>query len=160
MSDYTVGPTPDRVADTDLAVLDAAVPPMVPAGSGGRANGAGGAAQPSGQGAQPAQAAEANGRVFASPLARRMAAEKGVDLHAIQGSGPHGRIVKADVENAQPGQAAAPQPAAPAEPAPGVLAAPAAAAVAPAAQPAQEPSPAAPVAPPAAAAAPTQAPIP
>ena len=40
-------------------------------------------------------------RVFASPLARRLAAEKGVDLSALQGSGPHGRIVKADVEAAQ-----------------------------------------------------------
>jgi pyruvate dehydrogenase E2 component (dihydrolipoamide acetyltransferase) len=121
MSDYTVGPTPDRVANSEPAVLDAAVPPMVPAGS----NGSGQAAQPSGQ---AAQAGQANGRVFASPLARRMAADKGVDLNAIQGSGPHGRIVKADVEAAQPGQAkAAPQPA--------VQAAPAAA-------PAQAPAPA------------------
>ncbi|SIQ00421.1 pyruvate dehydrogenase E2 component (dihydrolipoamide acetyltransferase) [Paracoccus thiocyanatus] len=44
-------------------------------------------------------------RVFASPLARRIAAEKGIDLGAVQGSGPHGRIVKADVEAAQPGTA-------------------------------------------------------
>ena len=50
-------------------------------------------------------------RVFASPLARRIAADKGLDLSAIQGSGPHGRIVKADVENAQPGAAVAPAPA-------------------------------------------------
>jgi len=37
-------------------------------------------------------------RVFASPLARRIAKEKGLDLSAVQGSGPHGRIVRADVE--------------------------------------------------------------
>ena len=37
-------------------------------------------------------------RVFASPLARRLAAEKGLDLTKIQGSGPHGRIVRADIE--------------------------------------------------------------
>jgi pyruvate dehydrogenase E2 component (dihydrolipoamide acetyltransferase) len=37
-------------------------------------------------------------RVFASPLARRIAAEKGVDLSGIKGTGPHGRIVKADLE--------------------------------------------------------------
>ncbi len=37
-------------------------------------------------------------RIFATPLARRIAADKGVDLKTIQGSGPHGRIVKADVE--------------------------------------------------------------
>ena len=39
-------------------------------------------------------------RVFASPLARRIAADKGIDLSTIQGSGPHGRIVKADVAGA------------------------------------------------------------
>lgn len=39
-------------------------------------------------------------RIFASPLARRIAANKGLDLKDISGSGPHGRIVKADVENA------------------------------------------------------------
>ncbi|MGB2497841.1 MAG: pyruvate dehydrogenase complex dihydrolipoamide acetyltransferase [Planktomarina sp.] len=52
-------------------------------------------------------------RVFASPLARRLAAEKGVDLSALQGSGPHGRIVKADVEaaQAQPARAASTAPA-------------------------------------------------
>lgn len=42
-------------------------------------------------------------RVFASPLAKRIAAEKGINLANLQGSGPHGRIVKADVENAKGG---------------------------------------------------------
>ena len=42
-------------------------------------------------------------RIFASPLAKRIAADKGIDLSTIQGSGPRGRIVKADVENAQSG---------------------------------------------------------
>ncbi len=46
-------------------------------------------------------------RVIASPLAKRIAADKGVDLKAVKGSGPHGRIVKADVEGAKPGVAAA-----------------------------------------------------
>ncbi|WP_420343492.1 pyruvate dehydrogenase complex dihydrolipoamide acetyltransferase [Paenirhodobacter sp.] len=50
-------------------------------------------------------------RVFASPLARRIAAEKGLDLSTLAGSGPHGRIVKADVVGAKPA-AAAPAPAA------------------------------------------------
>ena len=45
-------------------------------------------------------------RVIASPLAKRIAAERGVDLAAVQGSGPHGRIIKADVEGATPGVAA------------------------------------------------------
>ncbi|BCJ91032.1 acetyltransferase component of pyruvate dehydrogenase complex [Terrihabitans soli] len=57
--------------------------------------------------AAPAPAPKANGaaRVFASPLARRIAKDRGVDLGAISGSGPHGRIVKKDVETAQPGAA-------------------------------------------------------
>jgi len=45
------------------------------------------------------------GRITASPLARRLAAEKGVDLSAVTGSGPHGRIVKADIEGAKAGTA-------------------------------------------------------
>ena len=72
-------------------------------------------------------AASGGARVFASPLARRIAKEKGLDLAAVKGSGPHGRIVRADVEGAQPGaakpvaavvaeapKAAAPAPAKPA----------------------------------------------
>ncbi|WP_323770071.1 pyruvate dehydrogenase complex dihydrolipoamide acetyltransferase [Antarctobacter sp.] len=57
--------------------------------------------------APPAQAKD-GARVFASPLARRLAEQKGLDLGQITGSGPRGRIVKADVEAA----AAQPQPAA------------------------------------------------
>src|SRR5471032_1276322 len=63
----------------------------------------------------PQPAASSGGqRVFASPLAKRIAAEKGVDLAGIKGSGPNGRIVKADVEGAKPG--AAPATAAPGAP--------------------------------------------
>ena len=51
---------------------------------------------------------QTGGRVFASPLARRIAADKGIDLATITGSGPRGRIVKADVENAQSAPAAQP----------------------------------------------------
>ena len=47
-------------------------------------------------------------RIFASPLARRIARDKGLDLARLQGSGPRGRIVKADVEAAKPGAAPAP----------------------------------------------------
>jgi pyruvate dehydrogenase E2 component (dihydrolipoamide acetyltransferase) len=46
-------------------------------------------------------------RVFASPLARRLAAEKGVDLKSVKGTGPRGRVVKSDVEAAPKGGAAA-----------------------------------------------------
>ena len=57
-----------------------------------------------GRGAGPAPSGppKAKGdRIFASPLARRIAQEAGLDLGRIQGSGPHGRIVKADVEKAK-----------------------------------------------------------
>ncbi len=80
----------------------------------------------------PAAAPKADGdRVKASPLARRIAAEKGVDLSGVSGSGPNGRIVKADIDGAKPG-------AAPAAVAP--VAAPAAAATTPAAAPAAAPA--------------------
>ncbi|KMS57914.1 MULTISPECIES: pyruvate dehydrogenase complex dihydrolipoamide acetyltransferase [Sphingobium] len=64
-------------------------------------------------------------RVKVSPLARRLAEEKGIDLASITGSGTNGRIVKADIEGAQPGAvapSAAPAPAA-AAPAPAPVAA-------------------------------------
>ncbi|WP_323783644.1 pyruvate dehydrogenase complex dihydrolipoamide acetyltransferase [Leisingera sp.] len=58
--------------------------------------------------AAPAAPQGADGsRIFASPLARRIAADKGLDLSQITGSGPKGRIVKADVESAKPQAAAA-----------------------------------------------------
>ncbi|HZB56271.1 MAG TPA: pyruvate dehydrogenase complex dihydrolipoamide acetyltransferase [Reyranella sp.] len=62
---------------------------------------------------QPA-AASGGARIFASPLAKRIAADKGLDLSRIKGSGPNGRIVKADVESAKPGAPAAAPAAAPA----------------------------------------------
>lgn len=67
----------------------------------------------------PPAPAAGGARQIASPLARRIAQQKGVDLASVTGTGPHGRIVKADVEAAA-GKApvAAPQPAAPAAAAP------------------------------------------
>jgi pyruvate dehydrogenase E2 component (dihydrolipoamide acetyltransferase) len=79
--------------------------------------------------APPATAASASGdRVKASPLARRIAGQAGIDLAAVQGSGPDGRIVKADIESYKPGTVQA-------EKTPG-------AAPAPAATPAAAPAPA------------------
>jgi len=77
--------------------------------------------------AAPAPQAAAGGRVLASPLARRLAAEQGLDLSRVTGTGPRGRIVKRDIEGtpvgtavaAAPGPAAqAPAATAPAAPAP------------------------------------------
>ncbi|SDN34238.1 pyruvate dehydrogenase E2 component (dihydrolipoamide acetyltransferase) [Lutimaribacter pacificus] len=78
------------------------------------------AAAPETASAPPAPKDADGGRIFASPLARRIAADKGLDLGQIAGSGPRGRIVKADVESAAPGAqpAQAPAGAAPTAPAP------------------------------------------
>ena len=54
--------------------------------------------------ASPAPAKSTGGKVFASPLARRMAKEAGIDVAAISGSGPKGRVVKTDVEAAKSGK--------------------------------------------------------
>ncbi|WP_411506997.1 pyruvate dehydrogenase complex dihydrolipoamide acetyltransferase [Brucella anthropi] len=60
---------------------------------------------------QPAAASNKGDRVFASPLARRIARESGVDIAAVKGTGPHGRIVQRDVEAAlASGSAKAAQP--------------------------------------------------
>ena len=69
-------------------------------------------AQSSSGSADASSNGSANGRVFASPLARKIAAEKNIDLGSIRGSGPSGRIVKKDVEQARPGQAPTAAPAA------------------------------------------------
>ena len=81
--------------------------------------------------AKPAPAASGkDGRVKASPLARRIAGQQGVDLSTLSGSGPNGRIVKADVEGAKPDAAkpaqaaAAPAEAPKPEPAKALAAAP------------------------------------
>ena len=72
--------------------------------------------------AAPAPQAAAGGRVLASPLARRLAAEQGLDLSRVTGTGPRGRIVKRDIEGTPVGTAVAaasgPVAQAPAAPAP------------------------------------------
>ncbi|WP_282374912.1 pyruvate dehydrogenase complex dihydrolipoamide acetyltransferase [Pseudomonas sp. PS01302] len=61
-----------------------------------------------------AKATTTGRRIFASPLARRIAMEKGIDLASLKGSGPNGRILKADVESAKPVAAQQASTAAPA----------------------------------------------
>lgn len=103
---------------------DASAPVAAPAA----APAAPAAAAPAPVAAAPAPVAAApvktGDRVVASPLAKRIAAQKGVDLSGVKGSGPNGRIVKADVEGAQSGAAAPVAAAAPAA-APAPVAAPA-----------------------------------
>ncbi|HLP67970.1 MAG TPA: pyruvate dehydrogenase complex dihydrolipoamide acetyltransferase [Rhizobium sp.] len=66
----------------------------------------------------PAPVAASGDRVFSSPLARRLAKEAGIDLSAVSGTGPHGRVVKSDIEKAVAGGVAKPAPAAAAQAAP------------------------------------------
>lgn len=88
------GESADDIGDTGSAA-QAAPPAAAPAPAE--------AATTVGKAASPAPAAsERDGeRLFASPLARRIAKQKGLDLSAIKGTGPHGRIVKRDVEQAE-----------------------------------------------------------
>ena len=65
------------------------------------------AAAPAPAAAPQAPAAQTGDRVFASPLARRLAQAAGLDLKAVKGTGPHGRVVKADIEAAGKGGAVA-----------------------------------------------------
>jgi pyruvate dehydrogenase E2 component (dihydrolipoamide acetyltransferase) len=91
----------------DMSDAEAAAP-SPPADAGKEAAADGGSDAPAapapseGVTAAPAAPVKDGTRLFASPLARRIAADKGLDLAQITGSGPHGRIVKADVENAHP----------------------------------------------------------
>jgi len=80
------------------------------------------AAAPAPQAAAPKPAI---GRIFASPLARRLAKDAGIDLSRVNGSGPHGRVVARDIEEAKSGKGLRAPAAAP-------TAAPAAGAIAPA----------------------------
>jgi pyruvate dehydrogenase E2 component (dihydrolipoamide acetyltransferase) len=91
---------------SDIKAASAKKPEAAPAAdAGAKAAPEGGSDAPA-PSAPPAPKADGQ-RIFASPLARRIAAEKGLDLTQISGSGPHGRIVKADVADAKPAQASA-----------------------------------------------------
>ena len=78
-------PEPEKVSDTKVSDTPVAAPPAPPT--------------------------SADGRTKASPLARRLARERGIDIATLQGTGPDGRIVARDVEGAQAASAAAAAPA-------------------------------------------------
>ncbi|WP_105372529.1 pyruvate dehydrogenase complex dihydrolipoamide acetyltransferase [Neorhizobium huautlense] len=82
------------------------------------------AAEPAPAAAAPAPAAS-GARPFSSPLARRLAKEAGLDLSAVSGSGPHGRVVKSDIEKAVASGTGKAAPAAAPQAAPAGAAAPA-----------------------------------
>ena len=99
-----------------------AVPPATPApkaeaaasapNGGAQASAASAKPQADASAAAPQRTAGAN-RVFASPLARRLAKEAGIDLAGVTGSGPHGRIIRRDLDGVKPGAAPAPAAGAP-----------------------------------------------
>ncbi|NDK34163.1 pyruvate dehydrogenase complex dihydrolipoamide acetyltransferase [Rhodovulum sulfidophilum] len=102
-------------ADDIDSAAKAPAPEAPKADAGDKAAPEGGSGRDSAPAAAPPAPSTGSGeRIFASPLARRIAAEKGLDLAAIEGSGPRGRIVRADVEKAS---AAPKAPAASAAPA-------------------------------------------
>ena len=107
----------EGLSDVDIAGLAAAAAPASPAPAPAAAPPAAAPPAPvaAAQAAPPAAAVAASGtRIFASPLARRIAADAGLDLGHVSGSGPRGRIVKRDVEAAIASgvSAAAPAPVA------------------------------------------------
>ncbi|NOC91002.1 pyruvate dehydrogenase complex dihydrolipoamide acetyltransferase [Ruegeria sp. HKCCD6604] len=91
----------DGESADDIAAAPAKAPEAAPAADAGNEAAAPAASEAPAPAPAPAAPVKADGgRIFASPLARRIAAQKGLDLAQITGSGPHGRIVKADVEGA------------------------------------------------------------
>jgi pyruvate dehydrogenase E2 component (dihydrolipoamide acetyltransferase) len=116
------GPVASGRAHTGLtAGARASSAPPAGSASVADAEGADAAGAPASSPSMPAvgDGSEPSGRVKASPVARRLARELGVDLSSLSGSGPGGRIVKTDVEAAASAAPAAAQPAAPAPPAAG-----------------------------------------
>jgi pyruvate dehydrogenase E2 component (dihydrolipoamide acetyltransferase) len=85
-------PPKPAAASAPPAEAPAAKPPAPPA------------AAPALQAASPAPHTNGQGRIFSSPLARRLAREAGIELARINGSGPHGRVIARDVEEAKSGK--------------------------------------------------------
>src|SRR5215831_19466464 len=102
----------DKAADK-AAEKPAAAPPAKPAAAPAPAA----KAAPAPQAAGPAPQANGRGRIFSSPLARRLAKEAGIELGRITGTGPHGRVIARDVEEAKSGKGLKAPAAAPTAPA-------------------------------------------
>jgi pyruvate dehydrogenase E2 component (dihydrolipoamide acetyltransferase) len=92
----------------------AAKPAPAPAPATPAAKAAPSAATPAPQAPAPAPQTNGQGRIFSSPLARRLAKEAGIELARINGSGPHGRVIARDVEEAKSGKGLKAPAAAPA----------------------------------------------
>jgi pyruvate dehydrogenase E2 component (dihydrolipoamide acetyltransferase) len=102
-------PKPQEAAPPKAAAAPAQAPAPKPAPAP--------AAAPAPQAASPAPQTNGHGRIFSSPLARRLAKEAGIELGRIMGSGPHGRVIARDVDEAKSGKGLKAPGAAPAAPA-------------------------------------------
>ena len=96
--------------EKETATVSDPAPTTASQGSDGEGSGAQAAPPPSPAAVEVGR--DGDGRVKASPIAKRIAKDRGVDLSSLDGSGPGGRIVKADVEKAVAGAGAAPAQAA------------------------------------------------
>jgi pyruvate dehydrogenase E2 component (dihydrolipoamide acetyltransferase) len=94
---------PKPAAAEAAAAKPAAAPAAAPAAPAAKAQPPAGPA-PAPQAASAASQGNGHARIFSSPLARRLAKEAGIELGRINGSGPHGRIVARDVEDAKSGK--------------------------------------------------------
>jgi pyruvate dehydrogenase E2 component (dihydrolipoamide acetyltransferase) len=107
-------PKPAAAAEAPAAAKPAPAPAPSPAPAAKAAAPA--AAAPAPQAAAPAAQTNGHGRIFSSPLARRLAKEAGIELARINGSGPHGRVIARDVEQAKSGKGLKAPTAAPGAP--------------------------------------------
>jgi pyruvate dehydrogenase E2 component (dihydrolipoamide acetyltransferase) len=107
-------PKPAASAEAPAAAKPAPTPAPSPAPAAKAAAPA--AAAPAPQASAPAPQTNGHGRIFSSPLARRLAKEAGIELGRINGSGPHGRVIARDVEQARSGKGLKAPAAAPGAP--------------------------------------------
>src|SRR5258706_7632519 len=105
-------PKPAAAAEAPAAAKPAPAPAPSPAPAAKAAAPA--APPPAPQATAPAAQTNGHGRIISSPLARRLAKEAGIELSRINGSGPHGRVIARDVEQAKSGKGLKAPAAAPA----------------------------------------------
>jgi pyruvate dehydrogenase E2 component (dihydrolipoamide acetyltransferase) len=107
-------PKPAAATEAPAAAKPAPAPTPAPSPAPAAKAAAPAAAAPAPQATAPALQTNGHGRIFSSPLARRLAKEAGIELARINGSGPHGRVIARDVEQAKSGKGLKAPAAAPA----------------------------------------------
>src|SRR6266849_3933320 len=107
-------PKPAAAAEAEASAKPAPAPTPAPSPAPAAKAAAPAAAAPAPQATAPAPQTNGHGRIFSSPLARRMAKVAGIELARINGSGPHGRVIARDVEQAKSGKGLKAPAAAPA----------------------------------------------